>query len=110
ALDKVPGVPARVWPPALAARVASGALTGHVVSVRGGRDGRAGALVGAVAAFAATWAAFRLRAFAAERFPALVAAVLEDAVAAGLGAALARRLARPRPAEAPGPALAATHA
>jgi uncharacterized membrane protein/uncharacterized protein (UPF0548 family) len=108
--DKVPGVPDRVRFAPLAARAASGALAGHVVSIRGGRDGRAGAAVGAVTALAATWATWRLRGFVAQRLPAILAAVLEDAVVAGLAAALARRLERPAATELRGPAAEAARA
>jgi uncharacterized protein (UPF0548 family)/uncharacterized membrane protein len=108
--DKLPGVPDRIGPAPLVARAASWALVAHVVSVRGGWDGRAAAALGAVVAVAATWASWRLRALAAQRLPALLAAVMEDAVVAGLGAALARRLARPPAISWRGPAFAATHA
>jgi uncharacterized protein (UPF0548 family)/uncharacterized membrane protein len=108
--DKIPGMSDRIRLAPLAARAASGALAGHAVSIRGGRDGRAGAAVGAATALAATWATWRLRGLFAQRLPAILAAVLEDAVVAGLAAALARRLARPAATELRGPAAEAAHA
>lgn len=108
--DKLPGVPDRIRAAPLAARAASGAIAAHVVSVRRGATGRAAMPLGAAVAVVATWAAWRLRGLAAQRLPAVVAAVLEDAVVAGLGAALARRLARPSVTGWSGRWRAAAHA
>ena len=77
AFDKVPGVPARVEPLGIVARLSTGAISGHSA------DGRRGMIAGAAAAMGTAFAGYRARTMLARRLPvpdAVVGAV-EDAVA-----------------------------
>jgi hypothetical protein len=77
AVDKLPGVPARTDPPGLAARVATGAVSGHRV------DGPRGAVAGAIVALGSALAAHRARTLLAQRLPVPdpVVGAAEDALA-----------------------------
>lgn len=89
--DKLPFMPDRVKPGSLAARAATGALCGYAVfSSRGRREAWIGALVGASAALAASWAGFEYRRNI--RLPKLASALIEDGIAAGAGALVIRKL------------------
>ena len=76
--DKLPSTPARTQPIAFIGRIASGAFCGRVAG------GSRGALVGAVTSAAATVGFYEARKAASARMPALLAALLEDAIAIGL--------------------------
>jgi uncharacterized membrane protein len=76
--DKLPSTPARTQPIGFIGRIASGAFCGRVAG------GNAGALVGAAASAAATVGFYEARKAASARMPALLAALLEDAIAIGL--------------------------
>ncbi len=79
--DKLPGMPNRVDPGPLVGRALIGGLLGALVADRGQRP--LGALVGAAAAFAATWTAWFVRR-EVQRFtgiPDAALAVAEDAMA-----------------------------
>ena len=75
--DKLPFVPSRTKPLPYLGRVASGAYCGHRVA------GQAGALVGAAAAAAGTSIGHQARKLPNKNSSALVAALLEDALAIG---------------------------
>lgn len=91
--DKLPGTPNRTDPGPLGARIASGALSGAVVARREGESPAAGAVVGALAALAATFAAYELRhALTADAgLPDLPVALAEDVAAVALAEAALRR-------------------
>ncbi len=76
--DKLPSSPARIQPVPFIGRVASGAFCGRVAG------GNARALVGAGTSAAATVGFYHARKAATARMPALLAALLEDALAIGL--------------------------
>ena len=76
--DKLPSTPARTEPIGLIGRIASGTFCGRVAA------GNAGALVGAATSAAATFGFYEARKAASARMPALLAALLEDAIAIGL--------------------------
>lgn len=90
--DKLPFVPNRTDPPSLVIRAVSGALCGAALNSHCGsyRDNRKqvvlGALIGGVAAVAASYIGLKYR--KAVNLPKLPAALLEDAVTIGLGAAI----------------------
>jgi uncharacterized membrane protein len=90
--DKLPFVPDRVKPGPLAGRALAGAFCGYVVfCARGGkRQAIRGALVGGAAALAAAWAGYQYR--RNSPLPAIASALIEDAVAAGTGAVVIRKL------------------
>lgn len=90
--DKLPGTPNRTDPGPLGARIASGALCGALVARREGESGAAGAVVGALAAAAATFAAYQLRhALTADAgLPDLPVALAEDVAAVALAEAALR--------------------
>jgi uncharacterized membrane protein len=91
--DKLPFMPDRIKPGSLAGRAVAGAVCGYAVfSRRGKREAAIGALVGASAALAASWAGFEYRRRAP--LPAFASAVIEDAVAAASGAFVIRQLCR----------------
>jgi uncharacterized membrane protein len=90
--DKLPFIPPRTDPGPLAGRIAAGALCGFVLARRAGEPVVAGAVVGALAAAAATFAAYELRhALTADAgFPDLPIALLEDFGAVTLAEAALR--------------------
>src|SRR6185312_10937815 len=81
--DKLPQAGARTEPISLTARIVSGAIAGGVAAR-------------VVAALASTFLFRRVRAEAARRVPALVAAISGDLLAIGTSAAATRRLRRAR--------------
>jgi hypothetical protein len=96
--DKLPFVPPRSDPPALAGRVISGAVAGRVVA------GLWGAGVGAAAAAATTYPSQRARALLGEHtpFPDAAIALMEDAVVLGTATVAAQPSDGPEPV-APAP-------
>jgi uncharacterized membrane protein len=89
--DKLPFMPDRTRPGSLAGRAITGALCGYAVfSPRGRRKAVMGAVVGASAALAASWAGFEYRRRAP--MPSFVAALIEDVVAAAAGAFAIRKI------------------
>jgi uncharacterized membrane protein len=86
--DKLPGTPPRTAPPALAGRLACGALVGAIVA------GPIGAAAATVTAGLASFAGQRVRSAlgTATGLPDPVIAVGEDALAVGLAVATVRRL------------------
>jgi len=91
--DKLPGTPNRTDPAPLGARIASGALCGALVARREDESAVAGALVGALAAAAATFAVYQLRhALTADAgLPDLPVALAEDVAAVALAEAALRQ-------------------
>jgi len=89
--DKLPFMPDRTKPASLAGRAVTGAFCGYTVfSPRGRRDAAIGAVVGASAALAASWAGLEYRRRAP--MPALVSALIEDVLAAAAGAFVIRKV------------------
>lgn len=90
AADKLPSIPRRTSLLPLAARAASGAFVGYVMT-RDAKRKLAMALLSSAAAVAATYASYHLRRLADERSKALgtIAALVEDAIALGAGTRLA---------------------
>jgi len=83
-IDLLPATPARTKPGPLIGRVASGAFAGWLAG--GGPETAriVGAIVGACAAAAGTFAGYRTRMWAIDQFGALRAALAEDVVAIAL--------------------------
>jgi uncharacterized membrane protein len=79
---KIPGIPARVAPPALGGRIAAGALVGAAVAAVGERQRLRGALIGGAAAAAAAVLTYRLRQWLGSRagIPDWMIAVAEDVI------------------------------
>ncbi len=77
AFDKLPGAPARTHPSGLAARMTTGAVSGHRV------DGPSGAVAGATVALGSALAGYRARTLLTERLPlpGPVVGAAEDALA-----------------------------
>src|SRR6185312_4093658 len=94
--DKLPQAGARTEPISLTARIVSGAIAGGVAARVLDASIALGASTGAVAALASTFLFRRVRAEAARRVPALVAAISGDLLAIGTSAAATRRLRRAR--------------
>ncbi len=84
--DKLPGIPPRTSPPALAVRVLAGGFAGSSLVGDDG-DRRIGFALGAAGAVAAAYLALRLRTAAAAKtgLPDPVIALAEDAVALSAG-------------------------
>jgi uncharacterized membrane protein len=86
--DKLPSTPDRTAPPSLIFRALSGAVCGYAIC--GPRTSKhdkwMAAVVGAGAALAASWIGLEYR--RRVKLPPIVAALLEDAVAMGSGAAV----------------------
>lgn len=81
--DKLPITPPRIEPAPLAGRIASGALCGFVLARRAGESEATGALVGGLAAAAASFAAYHLRRALTRKagLPDLPIALVEDVAA-----------------------------
>ncbi len=90
AADKTPWIPSRTDVAPLAGRIASGALVGAAVAGRRGTSRVAAALAGALGAAASTFVMHAARRDASEPLGAVPTALAEDALALGLGTALAR--------------------
>ncbi|WP_155798085.1 DUF4126 family protein [Sorangium cellulosum] len=94
-LDKLPSAPSRLSRGPLSGRLVIGALLGAAVGAQSPEKNLrvAGAVVGAVAAALGALAGNRARAWMnrGTRVPAPVGAMIEDAIAFGLGAVIARR-------------------
>lgn len=89
--DKLPATPSRLQPPALAARVAFGAVVGALLGRRYGASSVVTGVVGGLGAAAGSYAGARWRGAASARFgPDLPGALIEDAVTAGLAFAAVR--------------------
>jgi uncharacterized membrane protein len=86
--DKLPFTPDRTNPPSLIFRAISGGVCGYAICGRGRSGGEKwmSAVVGATAALAAAWVGFEYR--KRVKLPHLIAALVEDAVTAGAGAAV----------------------
>ena len=82
--DKVPGIPDRVGPPALAGRVTSAAISGRAVA------GMPGAALAAGVSVVAAAASYRVRAELAHRVPDAALGAAEDALAIALATAATR--------------------
>lgn len=94
-LDKLPFMPNRTSPIALAGRVLLGAIAGGLAAQSGGANWLIGGVIGGAAAIAATFAGFHLRRLAvtALRIPDPLVALVEDALVVGGASALTRRIA-----------------
>ena len=88
--DKTPWIPDRTDAAPLAGRVASGALVGAAVAGRRGTNRLAAAVAGGLGAAASTYAMHGARREASGVLGDVPAALVEDALALGLGTALAR--------------------
>jgi len=86
--DKLPSTPSRLAPAPLVFRAISGAVCGYAVCGRNRtkQEKWGSAIVGASAALAAAWAGYTYR--KNSKLPKFVAALAEDAVAMGAGAAV----------------------
>ena len=86
--DKLPSTPSRLAPAPLVFRAISGAVCGYAVCGRNrtNQEKWGSAIVGASAALAAAWAGYTYR--KNSKLPKFVAALAEDAVAMGAGAAV----------------------
>ncbi len=83
-IDLLPATPARTKPGPLIGRIASGAFAGWLAGGEPETTRIVGAIVGACAAAAGSFAGYRARMWAIDRYGALRAAVVEDLVAIGL--------------------------
>lgn len=94
--DKLPIMPARTTPPALAGRALSGALSGAVLADAAGHSRISGALLAGTAAIASSYAALAVRSALGQRLalPDPLVALVEDAVVIIAGRTLARRVAQ----------------
>ena len=91
-MDKLPGTPDRIAPPALLGRLLSGALVGAALYKSRQGSSATGAVVGGISAVAASFISYALRKgiSAQAQWPIAAVGVGEDAVVLSSGAALAR--------------------
>lgn len=75
--DKIPSAPDRIVAPGIAARVATGAITGAAVASRDER--LAGAALGVLGAVASSYLTFRFRKAGMERYGQVATGLVEDA-------------------------------
>ena len=87
--DKMRQAPDRTVPAGLAGRLVSGAIAGASCAPRDRRMG--GALLGAAAAVAASYATLKLRQEASRRWGQTASGLIEDGIAVGSAMLLARR-------------------
>ena len=85
--DKLPGIPARIAPPALTFRLLSGAVVGASLARRNKRPVLGPILIGAVSSLASAFALYGLRELATKqlRIPNVLAGLLEDMLVATAG-------------------------
>ncbi|WP_347158858.1 DUF4126 family protein [Pontibacter chitinilyticus] len=88
--DKLPGIPDRISPPVLLARVGSGALVGATIFTANRDKWLKGAALGATAAVAATYGSYYLRMFMNKYAPNAVSGALEDALTLASGIAISK--------------------
>ncbi|WP_166670752.1 zinc-binding dehydrogenase [Olivibacter sp. XZL3] len=91
--DKLPSVPNRIKPLSLVVRAASGATSSAAVAKKTRHSTVAAAIVGGLAAIAATYAMYYVRTGVAKKtkLPDVVLGMMEDALVLAVGAALAQR-------------------
>lgn len=82
--DKLPGVPSRLSPPALAARLVSGGWCGGIVASRLDASRAVGIICGVAGALGGAWAGYTVRAYLSKSrgVPDAALALAEDALAA----------------------------
>ncbi|WP_127500440.1 hypothetical protein [Actinoplanes solisilvae] len=86
-VDKLPQTPSRLAPGSLAGRTASAVASAALLAARSGANPARVVLPAAAGALAGSFAGARWRAYAADRgWPAIPAALLEDAVVVSLAA------------------------
>ncbi|MEU7901680.1 hypothetical protein [Actinoplanes sp. NPDC049118] len=105
-VDKLPGVPSRTAPPALAVRLVLAGVCAAALARRGGTGAVVPVLTAASGALAGSFAGARWRAWAGGRaMPALAAALLEDLAVIGTAAVVSRHTFGygPRRVESPRP-------
>jgi len=90
--DKMPGIPDRIDTAPMLARVAAGAVVGAMVGEQMGLHRGGAAALGGLIAFVATHATYRMRRSLSRRVGRVEAALIEDALVAGMAVAGARRL------------------
>lgn len=101
--DKLPGIPARVAPPALAGRIGSGVLVGTAIAAASGGSRMRGALIGGATAALSAVVTYHVRRWLGSRagIPDGILAVAEDAlvlrVATGASAGVRRAALEGRP-------------
>jgi uncharacterized membrane protein len=92
--DKLPFTPNRISTGPLAARLVSGAACGAAVSLGLKGPWQEGAVLGAVGALAGAFGGYYARKHLSKRNPKIAVALLEDAMAIGIGMAVVSRVAR----------------
>jgi len=87
--DKLPSTPSRLKPPALIARLISGAFCGAALASAKKKDIRQGAIIGGIAALGGAIAGYQVRRMIVEDtdVPDFVVALAEDAIAVSLAIA-----------------------
>ncbi|MFD2515356.1 DUF4126 family protein [Pontibacter locisalis] len=90
--DKIPRIPDRISPPSLLIRAASGAVVGATLFTANKDKAVKGALLGALAAVAATYGSFYLRKTVTEHtsFPDSFSGAIEDALMLSSGLAITK--------------------
>lgn len=86
--DKLPSTPSRLDPGPLGGRILAGAGGAYAVARALGNDPVPAAVIGGLSAVAGSYAGHAYRGWASTTVPPLAAAVAEDAVALGIGAAV----------------------
>ena len=86
-VDKLPATPSRKAPPGFGARIISGAFSGYALALGIGQSGVIGAVLGCIGAIAGTLGGYevRTRLTRSSTLPAILIALLEDAVAIVVG-------------------------
>lgn len=90
--DKLPFTPNRISPGPLAARVASGAVCGAVISYSARKPVREGAIFGALGAIVGAFAGYYVRKKLVRQMPAFAVALAEDILTIGASFAIVSQL------------------
>jgi uncharacterized membrane protein len=87
-MDKLPSTPSRLDPGPLGGRILAGAGGAYAVARAVGNDPIPAAVIGGLSAVAGSYAGHAYRGWASTTVPPVAAAVVEDAVAVAIGAAV----------------------
>jgi uncharacterized membrane protein len=89
--DKLPQIPSRTSPPALIARIVSGAIVGFLIVGTGGGLAVTGAVAGVAGSLVGAFVGRAARMAAIARIGPIPAALIEDVIAVGLAALVVTR-------------------
>ncbi|SNT26377.1 hypothetical protein [Rhodococcoides kyotonense] len=91
-MDKLPTTPSRLDPAPLGGRILAGVGAAYAIARRTGENPVLSAVIGGVTSVAGSYAGASYRGWASKKVPPVAAAVVEDAAALAIGAAVLDRV------------------